>query len=122
MPTAAFERLNAEREAAALSRFANPRNAAAGGVRVLDPSITAARRLTFFAYLLLPPEPEHWKSLDTLAAQGFKVNKNRKLCHGLDQVLAFCDHWENARRELPYETDGIVIKVNSMALQRELGF
>jgi DNA ligase (NAD+) len=122
MPIEEFNRLNREREAAQLSKFANPRNAAAGGVRVLDPALTAARRLTFFAYALFPPQPEHWKSMEWLAGQGFKVNKNRRLCHGVEQVIGFCDEWEEKRRALPYETDGIVAKVNSLALQREVGF
>jgi len=122
MPLEEFRRLNAEREAAELARFANPRNAAAGGVRVLDPAVTAARRLTFFAYALFPTQPEHWKSLEWLVREGFKVNKNRRLCHGIEQVLGFCDDWEEKRRTLPYETDGIVAKVNSLALQQEVGF
>jgi DNA ligase (NAD+) len=122
MPLEAFRRLNAEREAAELARFANPRNAAAGGVRVLDPAVTAARRLTFFAYALFPPQQEHWKTLEWLDGEGFKVNKNRRLCHGVEQVIGFCDDWEEKRRTLPYETDGIVAKVNSLALQREVGF
>jgi DNA ligase (NAD+) len=122
MPAVAFKRLNDERAAAELAPFANPRNAAAGGVRVLDPAVTAARRLTYFTYFLIPAKPEHWQSLEWLAAQGFKVNSNRKLCQGIGQVQAFIDHWDEARHKLPYETDGIVVKVNSAALQRELGF
>jgi len=122
MPAAAFKRLNDERAAAELAPFANPRNAAAGGVRVLDPVVTAARRLTYFTYFLIPAKPEHWQSLEWLATQGFKVNSNRKLCQGIGQVQAFIDHWDEARHKLPYETDGIVVKVNSAALQRELGF
>ncbi len=122
MPAAAFARLNQEREAAGLSLLANPRNSAAGGVRALDPAVTAARRLTFFAYILYPPKPEHSESLEWLSKQGFKVNTNRKVCKGLAQVQKFCDHWAEARHKLPYDTDGVVVKVNSIALQRELGF
>jgi DNA ligase (NAD+) len=122
MPTASFQRLNDQRAAAELAPFANPRNAAAGGVRTLDPAVTAARRLTYFTYALFPAKPEHWDSMEWLAAQGFKVNSNRKLCQGIAEVQAFIDHWDEARHKLPYETDGIVVKVNSAALQRELGF
>jgi len=90
----AFERLNQERDERGLSRFANPRNAAAGSLRVLDPSITASRRLEFYTYFLLvdgrPYYPSHWESLDALHKMGFKVNARRKLCASLDELLAFC--------------------------------
>ncbi len=122
MPIKSFDRLNAERDAQGLSRFANPRNAAAGGVRVLDPTVTAQRRLDYFAYGLLPAGvEEHWKVLKELDDLGFKVNKNRKLCKNLNVVLEFCNQWEEERKKLPYETDGLVLKLNSLVLQRELG-
>ena len=122
----AFEKLNAERDDRGLSRFANPRNAAAGSLRVLDPSITASRRLEFYTYFLLvegrPYYPSHWESLDALEKMGFKVNSKRKLCRNLDELLAFCRDWESKRDDLPYEIDGVVVKVDSVEQQTRLGF
>ncbi len=122
----AFERLNAEREDRGLSRFANPRNAAAGSLRVLEPQITASRRLDYYTYFLLsegrPAYDSHWQSLDELARMGFKVNPHRKLVAGVEEVLAFCADWEQRREELPYEIDGVVIKIDSIAQQRLLGY
>ena len=121
----AFERLNADREQAGLSLFANPRNAAAGSIRMLEPGIVAERRLDFFSYLLLAGGrtalPQHRQVLETLTALGFKVNRNWKLCRSFDEVFAFIREWEENRESLPYEIDGVVIKVNSVALQQELG-
>jgi DNA ligase (NAD+) len=126
MHRAAFERLNEEREKAGLPRFANPRNAAAGSVRVLEPAITASRRLDFYAYFLLvngnPYYDSHWEALEALARMGFKVNPHRRLCAGLEELLAFCREWEARRDELPYETDGVVAKVDSVRQQRLLGW
>jgi len=125
MPLAAFRKLNEEREARGLPKFANPRNAAAGSVRVLDPGITAGRRLDFFAYALLregrTPLPEHWQVLETLSALGFKVNPHRRRCAGIDEALRFIEEWEQQREALDYEIDGVVVKVNSVALHEELG-
>ena len=125
MPRAAFEKLNASRDEENLSRFANPRNAAAGSLRVLEPAITASRRLDLYTYLLLvegePPFPTHWESLDWLEQNGFKVNPKRKLCQSVDDVVAFCSEWEAHRESLPYEIDGVVVKVNTIALQTALG-
>lgn len=122
----AFEKLNQERDERGLSRFANPRNAAAGSLRVLDPSITASRRLEFYTYFLLvdgrPYYPSHWESLDALHKMGFKVNARRKLCRSLDELMAFCREWESKRDDLPYEIDGIVVKVDSVEQQIRLGF
>ena len=122
----AFERLNQERDERGLSRFANPRNAAAGSLRVLDPSITASRRLEFYTYFLLvggrPYYQSHWESLDALNKMGFKVNARRKLCGSLDELLAFCREWESKRDDLPYEIDGVVVKVDSIEQQIRLGF
>src|SRR5215471_3041525 len=105
----AFEILNEDRDERGLSRFANPRNAAAGSLRVLDPSITASRRLEFYTYFLLvdgrPYYSSHWESLDELTKMGFKVNPKRKLCTNLDELLAFCKEWESKRDDLPYEID-----------------
>ncbi len=123
---AEFERANRDRLEQNLPPFANPRNAAAGSLRVLDPSITAQRRLDFYAYLLLsggvPAEPLHWQALDRLAALGFKVNPNRRVCRGLAEVLEFIREWEPKREQLPYEIDGVVVKVNDVALQQRLGW
>jgi DNA ligase (NAD+) len=122
----AFERLNAEREERSLSRFANPRNAAAGSLRVLEPQITASRRLEFYTYSLLqegrPAMDGQWQALEQLSKAGFKVNPHRKLCQSVDQVLAFCSEWEERREHLPYEIDGVVVKIDSVAQQQQLGF
>jgi len=122
----AFERLNAEREERGLSRFANPRNAAAGSLRVLEPSITASRRLDYYTYFLYadgaPAYARHWEALEELARMGFKVNAHRKLCADVDEVVRFCGEWEAKREELPYEIDGVVVKVDSIAQQQQLGY
>lgn len=126
MPRHSFERLNADREAAQLSKFANPRNAAAGALRMLDPRITAQRQLDFFSYFLLVDGrfalESQWESLELLSAMGFKVNPQRKKCEDLDELIAFIKTWEEKRESLPYEIDGIVVKVDSVRQQRELGF
>jgi DNA ligase (NAD+) len=126
MPLKAFERMNEERESQNLSKFANPRNAAAGTIRVLEPNIVAERRLDFYAYFLLVngkyyPE-KHSDALKALAALGLKVNPNHLLATDLDQVLEFIAKGERMREKLGYEIDGIVIKVNSMRTQDRLGF
>ena len=126
MPLAAFKRMNDEREEHGLSLFANPRNATAGTVRQLEPSITAQRRLDYFTYILLENGhtyfDRHSKTLDALDAAGFKVNTHRRLVHNFDEVLQFIREWEAKRDTLPYEIDGIVIKVDRTSLQQELGF
>jgi DNA ligase (NAD+) len=126
MPLAAFKRMNEEREEKGLSLFANPRNATAGTVRQLDASITAQRRLDYFSYMLLKNGrtlmDRHWKTLDALEAAGFKVNPSRRLVKSMEEVWAFIKEWEGKREKLPYEIDGIVIKVDRTALQDELGF
>ncbi|HUA62696.1 MAG TPA: NAD-dependent DNA ligase LigA [Verrucomicrobiae bacterium] len=122
----AFERLNAERDEKGLSRFANPRNAAAGSLRVLEPQVTASRSLDYYTYFLLrdgkPAFDSHWQSLDEMARMGFKVNSYRKRCTGVGEVIEFCVHWEARREQLPYEIDGVVVKVDSVEQQRALGF
>jgi DNA ligase (NAD+) len=126
MPRRSFEKLNAERELEGLPKFANPRNAAAGAVRVLDPRITASRRLDFITYFLLangnPAFPHHSESMRTLQALGFKTNPHWKLCHGAEEALEFIRESEKKRETLPFETDGVVIKVDGVALQRRLGY
>src|ERR1700730_1548323 len=126
MPTAAFKRVNEERESKGLPTFANPRNFTAGTVRQLDASVTAERRMDFFPYILLENGrtyfDRHSKTMDALTAAGFKVNPNRKLVHSIDEVWGFIQEWEGKRESLPYEIDGIVVKVDRVALQEELGF
>jgi DNA ligase (NAD+) len=126
MPRTSFERLNANRESAQLAKFANPRNAAAGALRMLDPRITAKRQLDFFSYFLLVdgrfPLESQWESLELLSAMGFKVNPQRKRCEDFDELAAFIKLWEDKRDSLPYEIDGIVVKVDSVRQQQELGF
>lgn len=126
MPLAAFERMNEDRESQNLARFANPRNAAAGTIRVLEPNIVAQRRLDFYAYFLLVqgkyyPE-KHSDALKALQALGFKVNPNHHVATDIDQILEFIAKGEQMREKLGYEIDGIVIKVNSMRTQDRLGF
>jgi len=125
MPLEAFRRMNEERQQKALSLFANPRNATAGTVRQLEPSVTAERRLDYFAYALLEDGrtyfPEHWQTLKALETLGFKVNPSRVLVHNFEDAWKFIEQEEGKRERLPYEIDGIVIKVNRTALQEELG-
>ena len=126
MPLAAFRKLNEERERQGLATFANPRNFTAGTVRQLEPSITAQRRMDFFAYMLLKDGRTYFdrqsQTMDALELAGFKVNPNRKLAKNLAEVWKFIQSWEAKRESLPYEIDGIVIKVDRTAWQRELGF
>ncbi|MFZ0797447.1 MAG: NAD-dependent DNA ligase LigA [Terriglobales bacterium] len=126
MPLAAFRKLNEERERQGLSVFANPRNFTAGTVRQLEPSITAQRRMDFFAYMLLKDGRTYFdrqsKAMDAMELAGFKVNPNRKLAKNLDDAWKFIRSWEPKRETLPYEIDGIVIKVDRTAWQQELGF
>ena len=126
MPLASFRKMNESREEQGLAAFANPRNATAGTVRQLEPSVTAQRRLDYFTYQLLKDGrtyfDRHSKALAALQAAGFKVNPNHKLVKNLDEILRFIQQWEEKRDSLPYEIDGIVIKVDRIALQTELGF
>src|SRR5437899_6645041 len=126
MPIAAFKKMNEEREKNGLSLFANPRNATAGTVRQLEPSITAQRRLDYFGYSLLHNGQtyfdRHWETLNALESLGFKVNIRRSLSKNFDEIWAFIQQWEPKRESLPYEIDGIVVKVDRTSLQRELGY
>ncbi len=126
MPLRAFEDLNQKQEEQGGKRFSNPRSAAAGSVRVLDPEITRERRLDFYAYLLLVggrvPTRLHSETLESLRKLHFKVSPDWRLCRSLDEVKKVIDVWEAKRKKLPYEIDGIVIKVNAIAQQQELGF
>jgi DNA ligase (NAD+) len=141
MPASAFEELNQRQTAAGERLFVNPRNSAAGSLRQKDSSITASRSLSFWAYQVgelqkAPPSgsgpadvgsspsdlaPTHSDTLAWLSRAGFPVNPQRKLVHGLAEVLDFCRHWEENRHELDYEIDGVVVKVDDLALQRQLG-
>ncbi|HET6233128.1 MAG TPA: NAD-dependent DNA ligase LigA [Longimicrobiaceae bacterium] len=121
-----FEAMNRRRAAEGLATFANPRNAAAGALRQLDPSITAQRPLRFFAYAVEtgrgePPFASQWDLLEALRAWGFPVNGLARTCAGLDEVLEFVTEFERTRGGLDYEVDGAVVKVNPLPLHEELG-
>jgi DNA ligase (NAD+) len=126
MPISAFKKLNQEREKQGLATFANPRNFAAGTVRQLEPSITASRRLDYFAYMLLQNGrtyfPRQWETMNALEKLGFKTNLHRELAKNMEEVWTFIHEWESKRESLPYEIDGIVIKVDRVSLQEELGY
>ncbi|HZN08637.1 MAG TPA: NAD-dependent DNA ligase LigA [Pyrinomonadaceae bacterium] len=125
IPLEVFRRTNAEREEQGEARFANPRNAAAGAIRQLDSRLVARRKLDMFVYDLLvggrKPFPTHWESLAWLEKAGFRVNPHRKLCSTIDEVIDFANDKEALRDDLGYEIDGLVVKVNSAALQDEFG-
>jgi DNA ligase (NAD+) len=126
MTRKAFEVLNRHQEQIGGKIFVNARNSAAGAVRVLDPAITAARRLDFFAYYLLVdgkvPFAKHSESLQALKQLRFRASDDWKLCAGIEAVTGYCDDWDAKREKLPYEIDGVVIKVNSIPIQNELGY
>ncbi len=127
MPMAAFVKMNEEREAAGKTPAANPRNAAAGVIRTVEPNIVAQRRLDFYGYFALNDAGENIfasqiETLDALSAAGFRVNPHREALRSLDELLAFIDRAEKDRSSLGYEIDGVVIKVNETALQRRLGY
>ncbi|MGH9734059.1 MAG: NAD-dependent DNA ligase LigA [Candidatus Acidiferrales bacterium] len=126
MTRKAFQAMNEQQQELGLKVFANPRNAAAGSVRVLDPKITASRRLDFFAYYLLVngrvPKKRLSEALETLSTLHFKASDDWRLCHSLTEVERYINEWESKREKLAYEIDGIVIKVDEIGLQNELGF
>ncbi len=124
MPRGAFAALNEELEQAGKPLYANARNTAAGTVRQKDPAVTASRRLSVWAYQLVGANglASHSESLELLAALGFPVNPHVRRVGGIEAVISYVDEWADARRELDYETDGIVVKVDSLADQAELGF
>jgi DNA ligase (NAD+) len=126
MPLSAFESLNEKQEEQGGKRFSNPRSAAAGAVRVLDPEITRSRRLDFYGYLLLAsgrvPTRLHSEALEAMQKLHFKISPDWRTCPSLEAVKKFINSWEGKRDKLPYEIDGIVIKVNEIGLQQELGF
>jgi DNA ligase (NAD+) len=126
MTRKAFEALNSSQAQNGGKIFANARNAAAGAVRMLDSSITARRRLDFFAYYLLTEGraafPKHSESLQALESLRFRASSDWKLCNGIDEVISYCQAWDTKRDKMPYEIDGVVVKVNSLGIQNELGF
>jgi DNA ligase (NAD+) len=126
MTRKAFEAMNRQQEQIGGKIFVNARNSAAGSVRVLDPSITAQRKLDFFAYYLLaggkPAFPKHSESLEALKQLRFRASDDWKLCDGIEAVVKYCESWDAKREKLPYEIDGVVVKVNSIGVQNELGF
>ena len=124
MELEAFAKLNRDREKRNEKIFANPRNSTAGTIKLQDPSIVAKRPLDIFVYYLSDEKGElksQAENLELLAKLGFRINKNFKLCRNINEVLQFCESWEAKREKLPYEIDGVVVKVNSIAQQRELG-
>lgn len=124
MPKTSFEKLNEENLKNGEKLFANPRNAAAGSLRQLDSTITAKRDLSMFTYTLITDNhpKTHYESILALKQMGFKVNPNIKLCKNVQEAIDYCKYWENKRFELDYATDGVVIKVNKIAIQEDLGF
>jgi DNA ligase (NAD+) len=126
MTRKAFEALNRGQEQNGGKAFANARNAAAGAVRMLDSSITAQRRLDFFAYYLMTDAkaafPKHSESLQALQSLRFRASSDWKLCNGIEEVISYCEAWDTKREKLAYAIDGVVVKVNSVGIQNELGF
>jgi len=124
MPRGAFAALNAELERQGKPLYANARNTAAGSVRQKDPAVTGSRRLSLWSYQLVgvPGLATHWGSLDLLRELGFPVNPHAERLDGIEAVIGFTERWADARRALDYETDGIVIKVDSVQQQQQLGF
>ncbi|ERT08682.1 DNA ligase, NAD-dependent [Lyngbya aestuarii BL J] len=120
-----FDKINQERQKNGESLFANPRNAAAGTLRQLDSKIVRSRQLDFFAYTLHLEElalKTQWDALELLQEMGFKVNPNRQLCPSLTEVQNYFQSWESSRQNLPYMTDGVVVKINPLSRQEQLGF
>ncbi len=125
LPHESFQQMNRERAEQSLQTYANPRNAASGTMRQLDPNVVAERKLDIFCYQLFfagdEAFPTHTESLQWMEYAGFKVNPHRRLCHTTDELIAFCNEWKTKRDDLNYETDGIVIKVNQTAVREEIG-
>ena len=126
LPIPEFQRLNEEQAANGKPPYANPRNTGAGSLRQLDSKITASRNMEIWVYSLSgagisAPVNGHWKALEWLKGLGFKINPHNRVCRTLEEVIDFYDHWVEARHDLPYEADGVVVKVCSLALQDALG-
>ena len=125
LPWAAFERLNKEREAAEEPLFANPRNAASGTLKLQDPNEVARRGLDCYLYYMLGeelPANTHYDRLQIAKQWGFPISDTVKVCHSLEEVMAYIHYWDTERKNLPVATDGIVLKVNDLSVQEELGF
>ena len=125
MPYSSFERLNIEREAAGESLFANPRNAAAGTLKQQQSAVVAKRGLDCTLYQMAGdnlPFKSHLENLNAARSWGFKVSEHMQLCHSAKEVIDYITYWDEARKSLPYPTDGVVIKVNDFAVRRQLGF
>ena len=125
MPWNSFERLNAEREAAEEPLFANPRNAASGTLKSLDPKVVAGRGLDAYLYYLLGeelPADGHYENLEAARHWGFKISEGMRKAHNVGEILEYIDYWDKERKNLPVATDGIVLKVNSLRQQHSLGF
>lgn len=125
LPWAEFDRLNAEREEQEEPLFANPRNAASGTIKQQNPAVVAARKLDAYFYYVLGenlPSDTHWGNLEQARRWGFKISKSMKLCHSMDEIIDFINYWDTERKNHPVATDGIVLKVNSLTQQRNLGF
>lgn len=125
MPWKVFERLNAEREAAEEPLFANPRNAASGTLKSQNSRLVASRQLDSYLYYLLGeelPSDGHYENLQAAASWGFKISQGMKKVKTLEDIYAYIDYWDSERKNLPVATDGIVLKVNSLRQQRQLGF
>ncbi|MFA5817669.1 MAG: NAD-dependent DNA ligase LigA [Bacteroidales bacterium] len=124
MPRAVFNKLNDERIKAEITPFANPRNAAAGTLKLLDPRIVASRSLDCLVYFILAeelPHDNHYANLKEASEWGFRVPDSIRLCRNIDEVIQFISYWESERKNLPYDIDGVVVKVNSLSQQEELG-
>ncbi len=125
MPWASFERLNREREAAEEPLFANPRNAASGTLKSLDPKVVASRQLDAYLYYLLGeelPADGHYENLEAARQWGFKISEGMRKARSVEEILDYINYWDRERKNLPVATDGIVLKVNSLRQQRALGF
>ncbi len=126
MPISSFEKLNEQQTLNNEKLFANPRNAASGSLRQLNSEITKKRNLKFFSYAAIIESQNdiktHYETLDLLQTLGFSVNSNKKLCKNVEEIIEFCNFWENERFKLDYATDGIVIKVNELNFEEDLGY
>lgn len=126
MPISSFEKLNEQQTLNNEKLFANPRNAASGSLRQLNSEITKKRNLKFFSYAAIIESQNniktHYETLDLLQSLGFSVNRNKKLCKNVEEIIEFCNFWENERFKLDYATDGIVIKVNELNFEEDLGY
>lgn len=125
LPKKVFENINKEREEIGEAPLANPRNAASGTMKMQDSGVVAKRKLDCFLYYLLgdkTPHHKHSENMEAAKSWGFKISEHVKVCHGIDEVLNYIEHWDKARHHLPFEIDGIVIKVNDYKQQQNLGF